>query len=250
MQVFILKPEKFEIIEDLIIINFFMPQQKIFPGQFFMIGLEENHLNSFLLNRPFSVSMYKENMLEFRIRINGKFTTWLSKNYSNEKFRLIGPLGNGLNDDIIKSFDKFYLIGGGIGVAPLIYFYEYLKNKKKTVSFLIGLPSKKNLNYLKHVETNDDFIFFSDDGSIGKKGFPIDELDNFKIDDKTLIIACGPKVMYKNLKNKKYKVKVLMEEKMGCGFGVCLGCAIETIDGYKKVCIDGPLFDLNDMKIK
>ncbi len=238
---------KIECINDLLIIQVYYNGCDIYPGQFFMIGPLSFENKDFILNRPFSVSNFSNNLLEFRIRIVGRFTKWLSQCNKGAKIRLVGPLGNYLTLENFKKFERIVLIGGGIGIAPMIFYTNFFALNKIKYIFSAGLPSKNELHYLKEVK-NENIILYSEDGSYGKKGFCTEILENIDAHN-TLVIACGPKAMYKSLKSyeDKFIIKVLLEEKMACGFGVCLGCVVKSKNGYKRVCVEGPMFDLKDI---
>ncbi len=228
--------------KDLIILKFKWCYENIFPGQFFMIGAEDSGV---LLNRPFSISDFSDEILTFRVRVSGKFTTFLRNLDKKSQIRLIGPLGNYLELDLIKKFDKVILIGGGIGIAPLIYFSNYLKKLNIDNILIYGCQSKDYLHYAIFENKNHPIIF-TEDGSVGFKGYPTSYLKYFKKEDNILVIACGPNEMYKSLKNflNIFQIKVLLEQKMACGFGVCLGCVINTKNGFFHVCKEGPVCDL------
>ena len=228
-------------IKDLIILK--IPfEEEVLPCQFFMIGSDKSEV---LLNRPFSVSDYENKILTFRIKETGKFTKFLSTLKKNDTLRIVGPCGNGLNIDILDNFKEVILIGGGIGIAPLIYLKRVLNKKKIPSKLIIGLASSNFLYYINDIRVS-DFIIFTEDGSYGLKGFPTDFLNSCKADN-DLIIACGPVNMYKSLKGYNLNVKILMEQRMACGFGACLGCVINTKDGYKRVCMEGPVFNLDEV---
>ena len=241
MQYFREKIIEIKRIKDLIILK--LPYSgEVLPGQFFMLG---NDRAPALLNRPFSVSDFSENIITFRIRITGKFTEFLQGLRQGDILKIIGPCGNGIDIEDFENYKNIYLIGGGIGIAPLIYLKKYLKLHEIKSKLIIGIPSDKFLHYLNDIRIH-DITIFTEDGSFGLKGFPTDILDSINSND-SLIVACGPEAMYKTLKNKKIKAKVLMEQVMACGFGACLGCVIETKQGYKRVCVDGPVFDLDEV---
>ena len=228
-------------IKDLIILK--IPfDEEVLPCQFFMIGSNKSNV---LLNRPFSVSDYENEILTFRIRETGKFTKFISTLKKGETLRAIGPCGNGLNIDTFNNFKEIILIGGGIGIAPLIYLKRVLNKKKIPSKLIVGLPSSNFLHYINDIRIS-DFVIFTEDGSYGMKGFPTDFLNSYKAED-SLIIACGPINMYKSLKSYNINAKILMEQRMACGFGACLGCVINTKDGYKRVCMEGPVFNLDEV---
>jgi dihydroorotate dehydrogenase electron transfer subunit len=235
--------ESIEIINDMILLKIPWEHSQVYPGQFFMLGAEDNLSKGFLLNRPFSVSSFKDNLLEFRIRLAGKFTNFLKEEKKGGRLRIIGPLGNYLHIDDFRNFQKILLIGGGIGIAPLLYYHKWLKEHKMNSEIFFGVQNEDFLHYI--VNFNGDIHIYTEDGSSGRKGFVTDFLK--QENSKSQIIACGPKPMYKELAKfkEKFNIKLLLEERMACGFGACLGCAVKTRDGYKRVCKEGPIFDIN-----
>ena len=215
-------------------------KDEILPSQFFMIGSD---FSNTLLNRPFSVSDFYKGIITFRIKRIGKFTDFLFNLEKKLPLRFIGPLGKKIDLNFLKK-NKIILIGGGIGIAPLIFFKRFLKE-----SILIyGCKTVEDLYYLTF-ENDFNAIIYTEDGSFGEKGYPTDFLNT--LTDKAIVIGCGPISMYKSLKGfeNRFEIFVLMEQIMGCGFGVCLGCVISTVEGYKKVCEDGPMFDLRTLNI-
>ncbi len=249
MNVAVLPIYRIEKIEKFILLQFKYSIEDVFPGQFFMIGPEFIENKDFILNRPFSVANFERGILEFRIRVTGKFTKWLLNCKKGEYLRLVGPLGKFVKNDFFQKYSKIILIGGGIGAVPLIFFADYLKKYKFDYKFIAGFPTKEELIYLTGVPLN-DLTIFTEDGSYGCKGFGTDYLKSINMKDE-LIIACGPVNMYKELKKyeDKFNIMVLMEERMACGFGVCLGCVVETKNGYKRVCTDGPIFNLKELML-
>jgi len=234
-------------VKDLLILKFSYKDIPLNPSQFFMIGPEVFDDKSFILNRPFSISNYDGEILEFRIRISGKFTNYLSLLNGGDKLRLIGPLGRVPEPAFYKGFDQIYLLGGGIGVAPLLYFYNYLNSDGIKVKLYFGAKDKDSLHYADGFDL-DKIEVWTDDGSYGVKGFVTDSLKKLSAKN-SLVVACGPLGMYKVLKNytADFKIKVLMEERMACGFGVCLGCVVDSKSGYQRVCKEGPMFDLEQL---
>jgi dihydroorotate dehydrogenase electron transfer subunit len=230
---------------DMIILRLPWEHKEVYPAQFFMLGPESFENKDFILNRPFSVSEFDNDSLLFRIRVAGRFTAYLSSLKTGDNLRIIGPLGNFLSIEYFKNFTEIFLVAGGIGVAPLIFFSKWLeKNGIKTTLFF-GIKDKNFLHYLPENMT-EKVIIATEDGSFGHKGF-VTDLVYEQAGENSLVIACGPNAMYSSIKNAgiKAKVHVLLEEKMACGFGVCLGCAVHTLDGYKRICREGPLFPLD-----
>lgn len=215
---------------------------KVKPGQFFMI----KSINTYpLLNRPISISGFTDETVEFGIKKIGIETNHMSELEAGEEIYLLGPLGNGF--DIKESYKKVLLIGGGIGIEPLKGALKVLSSKKVETTTLLGF--RNNCFDL------DDFrkyggkiITFSEKESRGDYfGYPTDQLEKILAEEEyDAVFTCGPEILMSKVKDisKVYNVEtqLLLEEKMACGIGACLGCTCETKNGYKKVCTDGPMF--------
>lgn len=229
------------------------------PGHFIEIRVNDD-IEPFL-RRPISIhNMEKESgKLEFIFQVKGKGTEILSKKNIGEVIDIIGPLGYGTFD--YSKYNDLAIIGGGIGVFPL---YELAKNAKddgKNVNTYIGFRNKDLVVLEKEFkDISTSFILTTDDGSYNQKGFAIDflkqDIESGKIDS---IYACGPLPMLKAVKNlaieRGIPCQISLEERMGCGLGVCLGCAVKTAESpkeapqYVHVCKAGPVFDSSYVEI-
>lgn len=216
-------------------------------GQFFMI---KNTGNYPLLNRPISVSKYDNHYIEFGIKKVGIETRNISELKKNDELYLLGPLGNGF--DIKKDYKKILLIGGGIGVEPLKAAAMELKEEGIKVKMVLGFRDKAfDLNDFK--DFSDELVVYSEKENFGDfQGYPTDGLDRILNEENyDCVFTCGPEILMKKVNEitKKYNLEtqLLLEEKMACGIGACLGCTCETKDGYKKVCNDGPMFYGNEV---
>jgi len=223
------------------------------PGQFVMVkprtGAEP------LLRRPLGVHGLRGKNIELLYEVVGPATTILSQKKSGEFIDVIGPLGNGFcyEGRRAKGEGRSILVAGGMGVAPLFFLAEKIKKLKPII--LIGAKTKSLIlceKEFKHLGC--DVKIATDDGSAGVKGKVTGLLNTIlAIGDWRLatIYACGPRPMLEavNHISQKYKIpaQVSLEEHMSCGFGACLGCAVNTIDGYKQVCKDGPVFDAQEI---
>ncbi|MCM8786907.1 MAG: dihydroorotate dehydrogenase electron transfer subunit [Candidatus Omnitrophica bacterium] len=219
------------------------------PGQFIHIKIDE-----VFLRRPFSIHNIKNNTVYILFSVRGRGTQKLSKYKKNDTLDIIGPLGNGFD---YKNSDKKInlLIAGGMGVAPLVFLAKKLNMIKRDCKniVILGVKNKMNLLCKKEFEKLNFSVYISsEDGSFGYKGTAVSLLrvllKKEKI-EKAQIYACGPKEMFyqinKVLRNYPHiNCQVSFEQFMGCGLGICCGCVIQTKEGYKKVCIDGPVFDL------
>lgn len=202
------------------------------PGQFYM--LRSWSLDPFL-SRPLSIYNIGNGYIEFLYEDRGKGTKLLSNLKEDDKIELLGPLGNGFKE---INGNKIALVGGGIGIAPLFYLAESLKKQGKTIDFYAGFRSfVYELDNMERLANN---VYISTDlGTYGYKGFIVDIIEYDKYDT---IVTCGPQVMMEKIHNCHSNVIVSMEARMACGIGACLGCNIETKNGNKKVCKDGPVF--------
>lgn len=220
---------------------------KILPGQFFMLKTLNNE---FLLPRPISVNDCDDNSVTFLYRVEGMGTKVMSNLMAGTEIQALGPLGNGFDLDKIKG--RVAIIGGGIGTAPLLYLAKKLGSKPDVY---LGF---RDITYgLDEFEKySDKLLIATEDGSFGKKGF-VTSLLNF--DDYDCIVTCGPEVMMNAVMDacEKSKAKnnisryitcyVSLEKRMACGVGACLGCVVETKDGMKRVCKDGPIFEASEI---
>lgn len=220
---------------------------KILPGQFFMLKTLNNE---FLLPRPISVNDCDDNSVTFLYRVEGMGTKVMSNLAAGTEIQALGPTGNGFDLDKIKG--KVAIIGGGIGTAPLLYLVKKLKLKPDVY---LGF---RDITYgLDEFEKySDKLLIATEDGSLGQKGF-VTALLNF--DDYDCVVTCGPEIMMnavmdacekskaKNNSSKDIKCYVSLEKRMACGVGACLGCVVETKDGMKRVCKDGPIFEASEL---
>lgn len=209
-----------------------------------------------LLRRPISIYNIQGEIVEFVFQVKGKGTKILSDKKIGEEIDVLGPLGQGTFN--FKDKKNIAIIGGGIGIFPL---YELAKEAKKTakINMYLGFRNKDFVVLEKeYKDVSDKFTLTTDDGSYGEKGFAINflekDLKNEKIDG---IYACGPlpmlKAVQKLAKETNTPCQISLEERMGCGIGVCLGCAVKVNAGeetvYTHVCKAGPVFDSNVVQI-
>jgi dihydroorotate dehydrogenase electron transfer subunit len=224
------------------------------PGQFVMVKVCDG--NDPLLRRPLSFNKIDQakGTIDILFKVVGKGTRLLSEIEPGEDLDIIGPLGNGFKIDTTK--ELAIIVGGGAGVAPLLSLAKELKRKVKAIYALIGA------NNINSVVCEEDFkelgietTVSTDDGTYGIKGLISDVLVNV-ISSKlspinSHIYACGPRPMVKALESisAQYKIpcQVSLEEWMACGIGACNGCTVKTKQGYKKVCSDGPVFNVGDV---
>ncbi|MBQ5320560.1 MAG: dihydroorotate dehydrogenase electron transfer subunit [Oscillospiraceae bacterium] len=202
------------------------------PGQFVNIKLD-----GLYLRRPISVCDCEGDILTIIYKVVGKGTEQM-KNMKSGKLDILSGLGNGYDTSL--SGNKPLLIGGGVGVPPMYMLAKKLIKEGKKVSVILGFNRKEEVFY------RDDFLSLgcdvtvtTVDGSFGIKGFVTNAMENI---DYSYIYTCGPEPMFKAIyKAMKTEGQFSFEERMGCGFGACMGCSCKTITGYKRICKDGPV---------
>lgn len=219
-----------------------------FPGQFVNVKCSEG-VNA-LLRRPISICNVDQDKLTFDIifQIKGIGTEYLSRKKTGSKVDLIGPLGRSF--DISGKHNKIAVVGGGIGIFPLLYLLDKCKDAVK--SAYLGFKNKESVVMEEEFKSTASKLMIStDDGSSGYKGLVTDLLENdLKLQKYDIIYTCGPMPMIKKVVDiaEKHNIpcQVSMEERMGCGIGACLVCACKTRLGdeweYSHVCKDGPVF--------
>lgn len=220
------------------------------PGQFVQIRVNES-FDPFL-RRPLSFASVKNNTFRVIFRLRGKGTKILSEYSACEYLYILGPLGSP-----IKLFyeKEVILIGGGVGIAPLYFLAQRLKSKNRLNIFL-GAKNRKELIMLKDFKKlTKNISVATEDGSFGKKGKVTDLLTNIRINQqnsKFQIFACGPIPMLKTIQKRFNKIPVygFLEERMGCGSGICFCCAVKKkTGGYLRVCQEGPVVNLNEIEL-
>lgn len=223
---------------------------EILPGQFCQVEVK-NSKNTYL-RRPISVNYvdYEKNLLWLLVRRAGNGTNALVDMRQGEVVNIVYPMGNGFTIPSDKS-KRLLLIGGGVGVAPLLYFGEILKQAGMEVNFLLGARSKNDLLELEDFQMRGNVYLSTEDGSEGEKGFVT---THSVLKEKwDMISCCGPMPMMKAVA--KYAVEngidceVSLENVMACGVGACLCCVEDTHDhGNVCVCKEGPVFNIKRLK--
>ena len=203
------------------------------PGQFINIKLD-----GFYLRRPISICDYDDNSITIIYKVVGDGTEVMSKMNSGEKLDVLCGLGNGF--DTSKSLDKPVLIGGGVGVPPMYNLCKKLIAEGKIVTVILGFNKKDEIFYENDFrKLGADVKVTTVDGSYGIKGFVTDAL---KDTDYSYFYTCGPMPMFKAIESTAVTSgQYSFEERMGCGFGACMGCSCKTKYGNKRICKDGPV---------
>ncbi len=224
----------------------------------------------------------KQSRVALLFKVAGKGTLWLSQRQKGDKIDVLGPLGKGFSipsvivrHEVPRQSRNLLLVAGGIGVAPLVFLLQRA-SRQHSVALIYGastarelypflsLPLTLNPSPLKGegekrskllpLPSEVQFVPVTEDGSVGRKGLVSEILSDF-LDWVDQIYACGPLGMYKAMaeqmslraQRSNLKCQVSLEVRMGCGIGACYGCSINTKKGLKKVCRDGPVFQLDDI---
>ena len=218
------------------------------PGQFLMVRCDDGYRR--LLRRPISIHSYRKDSVALLFKTVGQGTSWLSQRRSGDELDLVGPLGNGFH--IEPQCRSLLLIAGGMGIAPLAALASQAIISGRQVTLLLG-ASQANQLYPTHLlPSGIRIVLTTEDGSAGQKGLVCDILSSYtaKAD---AIFACGPVPMYKTISRLAPEIcpdkpiQVSLETRMGCGIGGCFSCTIKTSTGMKRVCREGPIFELSEV---
>ena len=203
-------------------------------GQFVDLRLPEKYLR-----RPISVCDYDETTLTLIYKVVGSGTEIMAKLPVGTELDVLTGLGNGY--DTTLSGDRPVLVGGGVGVPPMFNLCKKLIAEGKHPQVVLGFNTSAEIFLAKDFrELGADVYLATADGSVGTRGFVTDVISRL---DYTYFYSCGPMPMFKAMeKVMTTSGQYSFEERMGCGFGACMGCTIQTNNGYKRVCKDGPVF--------
>ena len=208
-------------------------------GQFVNIKLD-----GFYLRRPISVCDSEDGELTLIYKVVGKGTEKMSEMKIGETLDILTGLGNGYDTSV--SGDKPLLVGGGVGVPPLYKLAKKLISEGKNVSVILGFNTKDEVFYESEFAALGASVTVTTvDGTMGVKGFVTNALDGI---DYTYFYTCGPEPMLKALYNASVTGgQFSFEERMGCGFGACMGCSCKTVTGNKRICKEGPVLNKEDI---
>ena len=203
------------------------------PGQFVNIKID-----GLFLRRPISVCDVYGNTLYLVYKVVGEGTEKLSKMRAGDELDILVGLGNGY--DIEDAGKKPLLIGGGVGVPPLLMLYKALKLEYAEPTIILGFNTKDEVILEdEFISRGAKVIVTTVDGSYGIKGYATDAIKDL---DYSYVYTCGPEPMLKAVFNEiKTSGQFSFEQRMACGFGACMGCSCKTITGYKRICKDGPV---------
>jgi dihydroorotate dehydrogenase electron transfer subunit len=213
------------------------------PGQF--LHVRASSTNDPFLNRPISIASYNGGRLLLIIKVVGRGTALLSKREAGEELEVLGPFGK----EISLRRKKSLLIAGGIGVAPLLFLAQKMHGKRIEFDFIYGEKRDQDLIKIDLIlKIAHKAILVSEYGH--EKMTALDALTRVDIGSYGAVYACGPKAMLINLQKLKLPVTTyaFCEDFLGCGCGLCLGCAIMYKGEYKRICEDGPVFELKGIE--
>ncbi len=225
------------------------------PGQFVMVSVGHDSTDP-LLRRPLSIHQAKGAVLTLLYRVVGKGTKLMSLMSEGEDVSLLGPLGKGFN---LAPAQHHCLVGGGLGVAPLLFLATVIKKQfpDTKLSILLGGRNEDELLVLDEFQQVAPVLVATDDGSKGMHGL-VTELLAKEIDSPATIYTCGPTPMMKGVatlcRERNWSCQVSLETMMACGMGACLGCTVQRAgvsenaeDKYVHVCKDGPVFEAGEI---
>lgn len=243
--------ENKNIAENIFSLTLALPEKVQVKGGQFLNLSTGNGAN--LLKRPFGIMKAEGDSVTVCYQLKGEGTRTISGAEEGDKLNVLLPLGNGF--DVPENAKNIAVIGGGVGIFPLISVIR--EHKDKNFYSYIGFRNRAAACLLDELEKSAKLTVVTDDGSMGAKGNAVSaylaDRDKVPVD---LIIACGPPVMLKALKaqlkerGNKIPCLVSLEERMGCGIGACLVCVCKKSDGGNaRVCKDGPVFDIEEVEL-
>ena len=209
------------------------------PGQFVNIAIEGCYLR-----RPISVCDYDGQSITLIYKVVGRGTEIMSRMQAGEKLDVLTGLGNGFS--LSAATERPLLVGGGVGVPPLYNLARKLKAAGKRVQVVLGFNRADEIFYADEFEALGVEVHIATvDGSVGVKGFMTDAMKALEFD---YIYTCGPLPMLKAIYNASgCDGEFSFEERMGCGFGACMGCSCQTTKGSKRICKEGPVLKRDEI---
>ena len=218
------------------------------PGQFAQLRIDAPNV---FLRRPISIHDVVDGQIWFLVQVVGDGTRWLAQLRVGDVVNAVLPLGNGFSLEIkkeelrIKNYNPL-LVGGGVGVAPLLYLGRKLREMQIRPTFLLGARTASMLCRLEAFQQLGDVYVTTEDGTMGEKGF-VTQHSVLSTQSFDIVQTCGPTPMMKAVANwasaHDVYCEVSLENRMACGIGACLCCVQETTEGHKCVCTDGPVFN-------
>jgi dihydroorotate dehydrogenase electron transfer subunit len=221
---------------------------EILPGQFVQVLIEDS--STVFLRRPISVHFINKEKKELwlLVQVIGDGTRKLSEQKKGSRVNLIYPLGNGFS--LPEKSGKFLLIGGGVGIAPLLYLGACIQELGYKPEFLLGAKAKKDVLQINELGKFGNVYITTEDGSAGEKGY-VTNHSVLQSADFDFIYTCGPKPMMAAVARyaceKGIACEVSLENTMACGIGACLCCVEKTVSGNICICTEGPVMNINQL---
>jgi len=219
------------------------------PGQFVMVHCSHDGTDPYFA-RAFSYHRIDGDRFALLFNRVGKGTAWLAERRPGDEVRMYGPLGNGFT--LPAETGNLLLVGGGVGIAPLVDLAERAVARGHHVVAMMGARSEHELLPASAWPKEVEYVVVTEDGSAGPRGFVTEHLGKYQ-EWASKIYACGPNPMFQSLANalrangRRQRPEILMEENMPCGWGMCYGCGVFTKHGVRLCCKDGPRFNLFDV---
>ena len=225
------------------------PLPEMLPGQFVEVRVDETP--SVLLRRPIPIHYYdkKANELGLLVQLVGNGTRWMATLKAGDVLNVVLPLGNGFTlpaDNTVRPL----LVGGGVGVAPLLYLGMKLKEMGITPTFLLGSRTENELMQIAEFEKVGRVFITTENGAVGEQGY-VTQHSVLAREQFDQVYTCGPKPMMVAVarwaKGAGVACEVSLENKMACGVGACLCCVEDTKEGHVCVCSEGPVFSIDKL---
>lgn len=219
---------------------------KPWPGQFFQVQVNDG-VDPFL-NRPISIASYRNGRLLLVIKVVGMGTKILSAKNPGDCLHLLGPLGRVFKPPVKKSL----IVAGGIGIAPLHFLAEYFSANDIGFDLLYGARTKKDFLFRKELARMSGKAVFVAEKGYKQRETVVSKIQKMELKDYKAVYACGPRDMLIALQelNLPMPVYAFCEDFMGCGCGLCLGCAIMYKNEYHRICTDGPILELGEIRFE
>jgi len=208
-------------------------------GQFINIKLDEH-----FLRRPMSIAKWEKDRLTIIYRVVGSGTKTLSTYNEGKILDTLVGLGNGFDVDKAKG-KRIVLIGGSLGVAPLLGLAKILKDKGERFDVVIGFNEARLVFGYEDLKLYAEKVTITTlDGSSGIKGVVTDAIEEERY---SYYFTCGSENMLRAVHKLNMEGQLSFEARMGCGFGACMGCSCRTLTGYKRICVEGPIMNSTDI---
>jgi dihydroorotate dehydrogenase electron transfer subunit len=242
---------------DSTLITFTAPQglvRSARPGQFVEVLARTKWSTDPLLRRPYSVYAADPNRAELTVLVRpyGRGSGWLVEQSVETTVDVLGPLGNSFT--ISPKTQNLLMVAGGVGAAPLRMLAAEAIAAGLHVTYLLGAVSSAGLLDANLLPPEVEYVVATNDGSVGHQGFVTDLIPRY-LDWADQVFSCGPEPMFRSLRREvlanrfadKPAVQLSVERTMACGVGACLGCVVETRHGMKTSCVEGPVFDMDEL---